>query len=363
MHIVLSINGEGRGHLSRSIALAEALERRHRISFCAPAHLAGELAARFPRSRIIEIPYLAFEQKGFAIDYPKTIAKNFSLFVDSSAVQNRLASEFRLIGAEGILSDFEPFASRTAKRLGLPVLQLNHPGIVSRVASFSPAAIASRLVARYMMDCSDQTLLCSFFSGDVGPIIRKALRDKPLSNGGRFVAYVKDRYRGILEPLFESLGAERFSVFPDPDKDYESELAACSGLIAPAGHQSISEALALGKPAFVIPVKGQFEQELNARKLRESGFGDWAYFEDVSLRLPAFVSRIESYHAKLDEARASPGPDARGFWACSDDTLRAASLAESFVEAAAARSRLASRRPAGVLAGSFSFSNFPLIRF
>ncbi|MBN2810973.1 MAG: hypothetical protein JXP39_03690, partial [Spirochaetales bacterium] len=112
-----------------------------------------------------------------------------------------------------------------------------------------------------------------------------------------------------------------------------------------------------------IPVKGQFEQELNARKLRESGFGDWAYFEDVSLRLPAFVSRIESYHAKLDEARASPGPDARGFWACSDDTLRAASLAESFFEAAAARSRLASRRPAGVLAGSFSFSNFPLIRF
>ena len=97
----------------------------------------------------------------------------------------------------------------------------------------------------------------------------------------KLLRYLKPLYRELLLPLLDRLGRDRFKVFPDPKADYAEALATARALVAPAGHQSISEALALGKPVFAIPVEGQFEQELNARKLRETGFGDWSDYRNL----------------------------------------------------------------------------------
>jgi len=331
MHIGIAINGEGRGHFSRARALAEILGEKHEISFWVPEHLAGELSGYFPRCTVRTIPYLKYEQRGFTLDYIATIAVNASLFLFPQRTRQKIAKELREAGVDMVLSDFEPFTSAAAKMTGLPVLQLNHPGIVTRTFSLSPAAIVARIVSVYMMAYSDRTILCSFFGGDVGPIIRRELREKKITRGDYVLVYQKPMYREFLEPVLASLPDCPFRIFPDPAGDYAGSLAGCRALVAPAGHQSISEALALGKPVFVIPVEGQFEQELNAEKLRESGFGDYAFFGKLGTALPAFLANLGMFENAIAKNRMAGARADKNSWACRDDTVRAAALVENFI--------------------------------
>jgi len=275
MHIHFAINGEGRGHLARATALAEILSKWHRISFSCPAHFSLELRTRFPESNVREIPWFRFVQNGFDIDYGRTIGVNARLFLEAKKHHR---------------------------------------------------SIASALVARYMSACADRTVICSFFDGDVGPIVRRELREQKTVNGDYFVVYQKDLYRDVLTPVLRKIGLSNFKIFPDPEADYAAALAGCAGLVAPAGHQSISEALALGKPSLVIPVGGQYEQELNARKLVESGFGESCHVADLGVRLSGFMERAGVYAQRIADAQAV----SEGSWKCRDETSRAAALVEAF---------------------------------
>jgi len=330
MHITIAINGEGRGHFSRARALAEILKERHRITFRAPSHLSEELRHLFPDCSVRDIPYLAFEQNGFSLDILKTIVKNIPLVLRAPRVQTRLARELREEGTQMVLSDFEPFTSRAAKLVGIPVLQLNHPGVVTRTAWLSPAWLLSAIVSNYMMGHADKTVICSFFDGDIGPIVRAELRNRIRTDGDYYVVYQKPLYRDYLAPVLSGLGEDRFTIFPNSNADYATALAGCAGLIAPAGHQSISEALALGKPVFAIPVQGQFEQELNAVKLKESGCGDWCFFHDLAHRLPSFIQNIQRYQTAVQAHRNRPTTEKTN-WLCRDDTAKAADLVEFFI--------------------------------
>lgn len=335
MKIGISINGEGRGHLSRARALAEILETRYDLSFWAPEHLSGELSALFPLAEVRTIPYLKFVQRGFTLDYGATAVANAALVARGGRVSARIASEMREARIDALLSDFEPFASRAAKLVGIPVLQLNHPSVVERSLARDPASLLQQAVAvsvsRFMAGGADRTIVCSFFDGDVGPIVRKALREKKRARENYFVVSVKPLYREGLERALDAVGRDLFRVFPDPAADYDDALARSRGLIAPAGHQSISEALALGKPVLAIPVSGQWEQMLNARKLRASGFGDWAPFEDITVAIPRFVANAGRYEEAIERSLLSTRRGEGKVFCCEDQTFRAACMVESFI--------------------------------
>ena len=51
------------------------------------------------------------------------------------------------------------------------------------------------------------------------------------------------------------------------------QLAGCSGLATTAGFETVCEAMFLGKPIFMVPVKGHFEQRCNAVEAQEAGAG------------------------------------------------------------------------------------------
>jgi len=180
-----------------------------------------------------------------------------------------------------------------------------------------------------MMARADRTIICSFYDGDVGPIVRKELRNREVVPGDHVVVYMKPLYKEALLPLLDRVGRERFRTFPDPRADYAESLATCRALVAPAGHQSISEALALGKPVLAIPVEGQYEQELNARKLRATGFGDWCRHRDIERKLPDFLGNLGRYEAAIARARRPGTSGIRGV-SCVDDTQRAAFLVDRF---------------------------------
>ena len=76
------------------------------------------------------------------------------------------------------------------------------------------------------------------------------------------------------------------------------DLAGAKAIIASAGFTLMSEALYLKKPYFAIPLKGQFEQTLNALFLQAARYGAFSE-EPTSKDIRKFLSRLNSYENKL----------------------------------------------------------------
>lgn len=323
LRIAISVNGEGRGHLTRMAALARRFEKRHVLGFWCPPTIRDELAAAFPGCPVRSVPGMRFVMNGAEVDYVATAAANLSSLLSAGASVSALAGDLAEFRADGVLSDFEPFLPEAAVRLGLPILQLNHPGIVTRMGSSEPEALLAKLVASRMMGRFDRLVLSSFYEGDVGPIVRpEILRARRQARRGDFVVvYAKDEFRERLQETLARLPGFRFRYFPDPVEDFPSALAGCRAVIAPSGHQMTAEALCLRKPIFAIPISGQYEQKLNGEMLRASGRGDWAPPQLFQEPVRRFLSELRSYPRP---------PDPRFRFRFRDDGARAVRLVEAF---------------------------------
>lgn len=323
LRIAVSLNGEGRGHLTRVSALARRLEKRHVLGFWCPASIRDELAAAFPGASVRLIPGLRFVMKGGEVDYMATAAANLPGILSFGSAVSALAADLAGFRADGVFSDFEPLLPEAASRLGLPILQLNHPGIVTRMGGREPEAQLARLVSSRMMGRFDRLILSSFYEGDVGPIVRpEILRTRRHARRGDYVVvYAKDEFRERLRDTLDRIPGHRFRYFPDPAEDFPSALAGCRAVIAPSGHQMAAEALCLRKPIFAIPISGQYEQRLNGMMLRASGRGDWAPPDSFEEPVRRFLAELDSY------PRAS---DPRYRFRFRDEGSRAARMVEDF---------------------------------
>ena len=76
-------------------------------------------------------------------------------------------------------------------------------------------------------------------------------------------------------------------------------MARCKGLVCTAGFESISEAMYLNKPVFMIPTEGHFEQISNAMDAASVGAGIYASEYDLS----RFLKYIPSYQSNHQDFR------------------------------------------------------------
>ena len=293
--LVFSCTGEGMGHAARVAALAAELSSRYRIIIFAPTSRHRFLREHVPNAELHEIPYFAFAKKNERVEYVRTLFLNAHKLFSFHITVRRLARRLRALQPAACISDYDPFVAFAGRRLGIPVLQLNHPSVILRTPSIGFQAIMAKLFSWMLMGYYDKRVLCSFYNGDVGPIVRRSLTQQRLRREDFYVVYLKPCYRRIVSRKLRRLGITNIELFPDPSKDFLSAMARCKGVISSAGHQFISEAIVLGKPAFVIPQKRQYEQHLNARMLERSGFGSWGTLRNLHKTLPRFVEDIDYY--------------------------------------------------------------------
>jgi uncharacterized protein (TIGR00661 family) len=76
------------------------------------------------------------------------------------------------------------------------------------------------------------------------------------------------------------------------------DLVTSRGVVTGGGFSLLSEAVYLGKPVLSVPLKGQFEQLMNARYLEREGFGLCAPNVDAET-MSVFLDRIDDFHGKL----------------------------------------------------------------
>ncbi|AHC13865.1 glycosyltransferase family protein [Salinispira pacifica] len=298
MRVALACNGEGFGHVSRTTAFYEALKDRYDLVILAPETVHGFLAEKLPDARVFSVPHMHLAKISDRINFLRTAWENMPTLLTLRTRIVRASRLLRELGVDVLINDYEPFSAIAAKRIGIPVLQFNHPGIVVQSPSIMPDALAVKLVARFMMPSFDKRIFCSFYNGDVGPMIRRELSEAQVSRQDYYVVSLKESYRRPVLKRLHQMGIHNYRLFPNPDDDYVAAVANCRAVITSAGHQTLSECIHMGKPVFAIPQRGQYEQRLNARMLSASGWGSYGSIRNLKRTLGGFIARLDSYPRK-----------------------------------------------------------------
>jgi len=292
MKIAYSCAGEGFGHAARMVVLSDHLEKNHRVSYFVPCNIQGFLKQKISGFSARSIPVLAFVKKGDTVNLFKTFFHNLPVILAAPFTIARLAYTLKKQRYSMVISDFEPFLAWAGKLAVLPVLQINHPGIISKYPEARIQSLLAVLGARLMEGPWDKRILISFFGGDVGPLLRKSLFKHPVKEESFLVFNLKPCYRDNIEKIMQNFPNINYKLFPNPQEDFEKALAECNGVVSSAGHQIIAEALALGKPLLVLPQQGQYEQILNARMLENLGKGKTSSLKALQEDLPKFLEDL-----------------------------------------------------------------------
>jgi uncharacterized protein (TIGR00661 family) len=314
--------GEGNGHAARVAALSHELAKHFDIRYFCPESVLGFLQARIPNGEFHVIPGLLFEKRGHSVDYSGSLKKLTGQILEAGPEVNRITRLIRNLGLTVMISDYEPYTAHAAASADIPLCNLNHPGVVLRYMSPSFDAVMSRFVSWLMMPPAQENIICSFYDGDVGPIIREELKSRKPSRSNHILVYVKESSRSQVLRILELFPDREFRIFPDRQADFDEAFVTCAGLIAPAGHQILSEALYLKKPVLAIPQIGQYEQRLNARMLKHSGWG-------IPGSIPTLERDMNRFFGMLGSFPLAPARKIR--FRLTDDTASALDRIKGFV--------------------------------
>jgi len=285
MKILYGVQGTGNGHISRARAMAPALaEHGLEVDYLFSGRPADRYFDMAPFGDFRLRNGLTFVVKNGRIDRINTIKKSgFGCFVKE--VRNLDVSSYDLV-----LTDFEPVTAWAAK-----IAQKRCIGI-SRQYAFCydipkvPSGIGQLVFSYY---APAQTKLGCHWDSFGEPILPPIIETNPFPRTVEedlVLVYLPFENLSSLVAVLNRLPATRFEVYhPEAIEDshchnvkvfkparqtFQQSMARCSGIIGNAGFELASEALHMGCPLLVKPLKGQVEQLSNVMNLKLLGLAD-----------------------------------------------------------------------------------------
>ena len=283
MKILYAIQGTGNGHLTVALEVLPLLMKKGEVDILVSG---TEVDMPLP----YEVKYrfhglcFVFGKKG-GIDYLETYkkAKLKNLFNEISSLP---VEEYDLV-----FSDFEPVSAWACYLKNKPCIGFSHQAAVLNKSAPKPKRkdLVGQAVLRHYAPASVQYgfHFVPYNKNIFTPIIRREIRNSPVSNEGHYTVYLpayNDRRLIKLLTLFpayrwevfskrclQSYVHENISFYPVTGKHFVQSMVSSAGVLCGAGFQTPSEALFLKKKLLVIPMKGQYEQQCNAAALRLLG--------------------------------------------------------------------------------------------
>jgi len=338
--ILYGIQGEGRGHASRSLNLIHYLQRQgHQILV-----LSGGDALPLLNNSSLSIIKAPLFRLHFTEDNKlsiwQTAIKNTSLFLGLMFGRGKryryVLDQIKKFKPDLSISDFEPYSARLPARLGIPLLAIDHQHFLleTKLPSFRGVKkqlklIIYRIFIGFLSGKPDKVLISSFYHFPavknsravfVGPLISRLLYNKKISTQNLITIYLKEpHYLYHLLPVLKQIEHLNFEVYSnwsqldisslnyqhirlcriDQDK-FLSSLASSKALITTAGNQVIGEAIFLGKPVLAFPKLGDIEQEMNGFALKLSGFGEMVDVKKfTNTELTRFLNQMPVYKKNI----------------------------------------------------------------
>ena len=291
------ISGFGFGHLTRSLAVSEALLELQPdlrlVLRCHPGQsgFAGDYLRRF-NHRVELTPFVSqfqitFDEANWCID--NTLTRQAVLRWVAELPQSATTERVRLpAGIRAVISDIVPEAFAVAKQAGLLGIGVSNYTWYEVAAGFCATCEIAPL--RTMYEQADLLLNYELSTGDAIPIRSKipaGLICRPFND--RRIAEIRNCYKNPERPLvFLSVGGvlslERLGLCGDFDylytrginppagitahsippeaADTHNYLAACDAVITKCGWSTVAEALLAHKPLFVVKSANGWAEEM-----------------------------------------------------------------------------------------------------
>jgi uncharacterized protein (TIGR00661 family) len=334
MKILYGVMGEGMGHAVRSrVVIEHLLASGHAVEIMASSRARDFLAQRFGNLAVTRIRGLHLIYAENRVVRGKTFWSNVQAGL--AGVPRNIAAYFELIEGfkpEVVISDFESWVHLYGLTHRLPMLSLDNMHVMTRCALpaevVAPHAENFRLTQAFVKGklpfCSHY-IVTTFFrplarkrrTTLVPPLLRPEILQAKPTNGEHLLVYqTSESHSGLVHSL-QRLGLEcrvyglrrdlktelvegNLRYKPFDEQGFIQDLASARGVIAGGGFTLMGEAVYLHKPMLSIPVRGQFEQVLNARYLEHVGYGKSAENLEDDHTLRTFVDRLPQYREALE---------------------------------------------------------------
>lgn len=305
--VFCGVQATGRGHLSRYGVVREMLQRcGHEVyGFASGQELPGYECGiqKFE-------PGPTFFIRNNRIDLLKSCAYNATRAPGFLRAFFQVRRDLREGGYDHAVVDFEPLSARSVTASGVPFTIFDNqtfsllphedlPGAHSYLLPmrqfvklyYGPALKRATRILTYSLVPAQSVLPQQVI---VPPCIRQQVRELEPSPGNHLLFYssVGLLPEGLIEfarvnPEAEVrayvAGVPADAELPPnlkvPSRDSSSfleDFASCRGYVSNAGFESVAEAIWLGKPMMIVPIQGQWEQNINAMVIRQRGIGDTA---------------------------------------------------------------------------------------
>ena len=281
MKIFYAVQATGNGHISRAIEILPILKKYGDVD----VFLSGSnhsLKNDLPISYRSKGMSLFYDQHG-SVDLWKTFTE-----INIKKIWTE-AKHLPIEKYDLIINDFECITSLACKLKKIPSIHFGHQASFksSNVPRPLKKDIAGELVLKHYASGSKNIgLHFKSYDKDIySPIIKSTiLRAKPQDNG--YITVYLNHYKdSLLIENFSKIKNFKFEIFskeihapyqvnniklfPINKELFNHSLIHCHGLITGAGFETPAEALYMGKKLMVFPLKGQYEQQCNARALEE----------------------------------------------------------------------------------------------
>ncbi len=321
MRILYGVCGEGFGHSSRALSIAAFLEKQgHEVVIVTYGQAYKILRNRF---KVFKVRGLHLIFKRGELQYKKTVYFNIKNFTKNLVRWKAFHKLMRDFKPELCISDMEVIVPVLSNWYKLPLISVDNQHRITNLDIKFPRkyykdyliarTVVSRIVSNadyYIVTSFSKTKILKKNTFIVSPVIRKEVLKLKPKIGEKILCYLTKKDSKILSVL-KKIVNKKFVVYGyninEKDRNLEfkkretffEDLKDCKAIIATAGFTLISEALYLKKPYLALPLKGQFEQTINALFLKQAGYGD--YSENLTEHeLKNFLENINIFRKKLN---------------------------------------------------------------
>ncbi|MGH2822102.1 MAG: glycosyltransferase family protein, partial [Thermoleophilaceae bacterium] len=330
MRILYGVNGEGMGHATRSEVVIGSLLARHDVRVVTSGAALRHLSGRLPRVKEVFGP--TFAMGDGQIQRWHTVLQNVRLarreLPDSVRLWVHSVDEWK---PDVVISDFEPLSGVFARWTRTPLVAVDNINMIDRcrhdreiVGHEREDFLVARAVTRSMVPGALQYVVLTFFRPPIArqgttlvpPIVRPEIASAESVEGDHLVVYSSGEKR-VLDALRstgmrclvygmrggpdEAVVDGNLEFRPPSNEGFVEALRTARGVVAGGGFSLMSEAVYLGKPLLAVPLRGQFEQLMNARYLERLGYGLCAprvtktVLAEFLERLPEFEHALAGY--------------------------------------------------------------------
>jgi uncharacterized protein (TIGR00661 family) len=231
-----------------------------------------------------------------------------------------------------VLSDFEPLSGVYARVSRTPLIAVGNINMLDRcrhdreiIGSDREDFMLARAVAHSMVPGAVDYIVTTFFRPPIArgattfvpPIVRPEIVEARSVRGDHLVVYssgdeaeiealrsaaIRCLVYGMRGGPEEAVTEGNLEFRPRSSEGFVEALRTARGVVAGGGFSLLSEAVYLRKPILSIPLRGQFEQVMNARYTERLGYGMCAARVDPTV-VREFIDRIPEYEGALEGYR------------------------------------------------------------